>query len=66
MKEVEMSCITQHMHSVLTEKIEDEEADRRKEEKEKNETKDTKTYKNQMGTVFRRLEGHCNNIYTRT
>ena len=37
MKEVEMLCITQHMHSVLTEKIEDEEADRRKEDEEKEE-----------------------------
>ena len=37
MKEVEISCITQHMHLVLTEKIEDEEADRRKEDEEKEE-----------------------------
>ena len=29
-----MSCITQNMHSVLTEKIEDEEADRKKEDEE--------------------------------
>ena len=58
-----MSCITHHMHSVLPEKIEDR---RYNEEEENKDTKETKPYKNQLGTMFRRLERHCNNVCTRT
>ena len=51
-KEVEMSCITQYMHSVLPEKIEDR---RYNEEEEHKDTKENKTIQKLNGYYVQRI-----------